>query len=94
LRVLEENLEQMLRRQPLMAAPQRHRLRRLQKSLRAIGVFLHFHDQDLASARWRRRPAFGSQQAAELSMIIHRWARILIEQPRFLDAPPLQRERP
>jgi hypothetical protein len=48
--VLQEHLEQMLRGQPLMAAPQRHRLRRLQKPLGAIGVFLELHDPNLVSA--------------------------------------------
>jgi len=37
-------------------------------------------------AQWRRRPAFGSQPAAKLSMIIHRWARRLMEQPGCLGA--------
>ena len=64
----------MLRRQPLVAAPQRHRLRRLQKPLRAIGVFLDFHDPNLVSAKWPTvPPSFGP--AAESSMMINRWAR-------------------
>ncbi len=50
LAVLQQDLQQVLRRQPLMAAPQRHRLRRLEETLRAIGVFLEFHNPNLVSS--------------------------------------------
>ncbi len=42
-RIFEQHLQQMFRRQPLMAAPQRQSLRRLQKPLGAVGIFLEFH---------------------------------------------------
>src|SRR6202035_1170681 len=56
LAVLQQHLQQVLRRQPLVAAPQRHRLRRLQKPLRAIGIFLEFHNPNLVSAEWPTVP--------------------------------------
>src|SRR5438105_15061027 len=39
----------MLWRQPLMAAAQRHRLRRLEETLGAIGVFFDVHSSNLVS---------------------------------------------
>ena len=44
--IFQQDLEQMLRCQTLMTAPQRQGLRRLQKPFRPIGVFLEFHDED------------------------------------------------
>jgi hypothetical protein len=46
----------MLGRQPLMAAAQRHRLRRLEETLGAIGVFLDVHNPNLVSAEWPTVP--------------------------------------
>ncbi len=56
LAVLQQHLQQVLGRQPLMAAPQRHSLRRLEETLRAIGVFLEFHNPNLVSAEWPTVP--------------------------------------
>jgi hypothetical protein len=44
------------RRQPLMAAPQRHRLRRWQTAFGAIGVLLELHAPNLVSAEWLTVP--------------------------------------
>src|ERR1700719_3211304 len=56
LAVLQQHLQQVLRRQPLVPAPQRHRLRRLQKALRAIGVLLEFHPRPRIVLRLPRHP--------------------------------------
>ena len=68
LAVLQKHFEQVLRRQPLVTAPQRHSLRRLEKTLRPIGVFLEFHNPNLVSAEWPTVPP-SVRPAAELSMI-------------------------
>jgi hypothetical protein len=45
----------------------------LQKTLRAIGVFLEFHNPNLVSAEWPTVPP-SIRPAAELSVMINRWA--------------------
>src|SRR5262249_10830130 len=42
--VVEKNLEDMLRRQPLVGTAQRQGLRRLNEALGPFGVFLEIHD--------------------------------------------------
>jgi hypothetical protein len=65
-------------RQPLMTTPQRHRLRRLQKPLRAIGVFLEFHNPNLVSVEWPTPVPPSARPATELSMMANKWAGQLI----------------
>ena len=45
--VVEEDFEQVLGRQPLMAATQRQVLRGLDKSFRPLGIFFKFHRTNL-----------------------------------------------
>ena len=60
----QEDLEQMLRCQALVPTPQRQVLRRLQKALCTIGVFLEFHEVRPVSGYPRRRPSTVSTPAA------------------------------
>src|SRR4029077_910307 len=57
--IVEEDLEEMLGREPLMAAAQRQALGRLDESLRPLGVFVEFHDALALLNQWRR-PSSGS----------------------------------
>src|SRR6202035_330765 len=67
--VLEQDLEQMLRRQPLMAAAQRQILGRLDKALRPFGVFFEFHGAR-ASDEPAAAPPSGSPRGPSLVYMV------------------------
>jgi len=58
--VLEQRFEQMLGRHPLMVHADRNGLRRLEKPLGALGIFVDVHDAEVARRFGHARPTWAS----------------------------------